>query len=121
MHHRHDTYIGKAPGMGSSRRRRASAFVALALAALVAVTVPVALLLQRSHSGPLTTAQQVTTLAAANAQHGVEARLTGVVTYCDRGKTLVVQDASGGCLVDPSGDRTRYQLGDAVEVVGTTA
>ncbi len=51
------------------------------------------------------------------AQEGM-ARVVGTVTLSSS-LGLVVRDRTAGLWVDPDGTRTRYQLGDRIEVIGT--
>ena len=69
----------------------------------------------------LTRAADIRSMSATEAERHRPARLRGVVTYYDRGwSMLFIQDASGGIYVHPDGKEPPLAAGELVEIDGVT-
>jgi signal transduction histidine kinase/DNA-binding response OmpR family regulator/HPt (histidine-containing phosphotransfer) domain-containing protein len=70
----------------------------------------------------LTTAERVQKLAPDDAELGYPVRLRGIATYYfANSNTLIVQDSTGGMLVDTSQTKSVINPGQEVEVEGSTS
>ncbi len=92
--------------------------VLLACAALAPAGMPAA---APAPAAVLTSAREVRALSPEEAKEQRPVKLRAVVNATDPGRTIFVQDATGGTFINRSGAVTDVTPGDVLEVEGVTA